>query len=145
MRRWEEDRTWLYLGLAIRVATDLNLHVPSTVKPRNEMHARELLNRVRVWLNCYNLDRSTSSWHGKQSTIVDGDYLATRAEEWWKSSPYNLRNFDVQLCAYNVELRVMNDFKKKIYSSSNSPTGLNKVSTSGVDAADVADEPVSES
>ncbi|GJJ14429.1 hypothetical protein Clacol_008693 [Clathrus columnatus] len=29
-RRWEEDRSWLYLGLAIRIATDLNLHQPSS-------------------------------------------------------------------------------------------------------------------
>lgn len=127
MRRWEEDRTWLYLGLAIRVATDLNLHVPSSVRPRNETHARELLNRTRVWLNCYNLDRSTSSWHGKQSTIADSDYLATHSAEWWKSSPYNFRNFDIHLAGYNAELRVMNEFKKKIYSSASSPTGLDRV------------------
>lgn len=36
-------------------------------------------------------------------------------------------NFDIQLCGYTAELRVMADFVKKIYSDPNHPTGLNKV------------------
>ncbi|KAI5117668.1 hypothetical protein M0805_009701 [Coniferiporia weirii] len=126
MRRWEEDRTWLYLGLAIRVATDLNLHHPNTSPPRNEQHARELLNRTRVWMNCYNLDRSTASWHGKASTIASRDYIACHSEAWYNSSPYNLPNFDIQLVAYNVDLRLLGEFSQKIYSNPNNPTGLNK-------------------
>src|SRR5258706_3835898 len=54
-RKWEEAREWLYLGLAIRMATDLNLHLPSTTKVVNEQHERELLNRTRTWLICHNL------------------------------------------------------------------------------------------
>ena len=54
-RKWEEAREWLYLGLAIRMATDLNLHLPSTSKVVNEQHERELLNRTRTWLICHNL------------------------------------------------------------------------------------------
>ena len=127
MRRWEEDRTWLYLGLAIRVATDLNLHHPNTARPRNEQHARELLNRTRVWLNCCNLDVSTSSWHGKASTIPARDYVACHSESWYESSPYNLPNFDIHLSGYNYELRLLRAFKEKIYSDPNNPTGLNKV------------------
>ena len=38
-RRWEEDRSWLYIGLAIRLATDLNLHQASGVAPTSEQHA----------------------------------------------------------------------------------------------------------
>lgn len=129
MRRWEEDRTWLYLGLAIRVATDLNLHHPPSVplKDLNEVHARELLNRTRVWLNCYNLDRSTASWHGKSSTIDNNDYVATHIGEWYNSSQYNMANFDIHLAAYNAELRKLGEFKKRIYGNPNNPTGLNKV------------------
>lgn len=56
-RKWEEAREWLYLGLAIRMATDLNLHLPSTTKVVNEQHERELLNRTRTWLICHNLVR----------------------------------------------------------------------------------------
>lgn len=127
MRRWEEDRTWLYLGLAIRVATDLNLNQPTSVRPKNERHARELLNRTRVWLNCYNLDRSTSSWHGKASTIATSDYIACHSANWYEASSFNMQNFDIQLSGYTEELRCMSEFKEKIYSDPTSPTLINKV------------------
>ena len=68
-RRWEEDRNWLYTGLAIRIATDLNLHVVSNVKPRTEKQEREMVNQTRAWLLCFNLDRSTAAQFGKPSTI----------------------------------------------------------------------------
>jgi hypothetical protein len=38
-----------------------------------------------------------------------------------------MKNFDIQICCYNAELRVMGNFVKKIYSDPNHPTGLNKV------------------
>ena len=70
-RRWEEDRNWLYTGLAIRIATDLNLHVVSNVKPKTEKQEREMVNQTRVWILCFNLDRSTSAQFGKPSTIKE--------------------------------------------------------------------------
>lgn len=70
-RRWEEDRSWLYIGLAIRLATDLNLHQPSLSRPVNELQEREQLNRTRVWMICFNLDRSTATQFGKPSTIKE--------------------------------------------------------------------------
>jgi hypothetical protein len=124
--RWEEDRSWIYLGLAIRIATDLNLHHPNTAKPINEHHAREMLNRTRVWLNCFNLDRSTSSQYGKTPIIRNTDYIATHSEEWYESSEYNMENFDIHLATYNAELRLVFDFVGKVYSDPNHPTGLNK-------------------
>ncbi|KAI3605911.1 hypothetical protein WG66_012368 [Moniliophthora roreri] len=73
-RRWEEDRSWLYTGLAIRIATDLNLHQIPATKPHNEKQEREILNRTRVWMMCFNLDRSTATQFGKPSTIKE-DYM----------------------------------------------------------------------
>ncbi|KAG5637474.1 hypothetical protein H0H81_004445 [Sphagnurus paluster] len=87
-RRWEEDRSWLYTGLAIRylrvfitflslsslssrVATDLNLHQVPPVKPQNEKQEREILNRTRVWTICFNLDRSSATQFVKPSTIKE--------------------------------------------------------------------------
>ena len=70
-RRWEEDRSWLYIGLAIRLATDLNLFQASTTRATNEQHEKEILNRTRVWLICFNLDRSTATQFGKPSTIKE--------------------------------------------------------------------------
>jgi hypothetical protein len=111
----------------VRVATDLNLHLPTTAKPLNENHAREMLNRTRVWMNCFNLDRSTGSQYGKPPIINPRDYIANHSENWWSTSPYNMQNFDIHICAYNAELRVMAAFIAKIYSDPDHPTGLNTV------------------
>ncbi|CAL1716294.1 unnamed protein product [Somion occarium] len=125
-RRWEDDRSWVFLGLAIRIATAINLHLPFTTKPRNEQHAREMLNRTRTWLACFNLDRSFGSQYGKPPIINNTDYTANHCAEWWHSSPYNLPNFDIHIACYSNELRVMADFGLKIRSDRNNPTGFNK-------------------
>ncbi|KAI0635754.1 hypothetical protein C8Q77DRAFT_1155518 [Trametes polyzona] len=125
-RKWEEDRCWVYLGLAIRIATDLNLHHPNTVEPQNEQHAREMLNRTRTWLNCFNLDRSMSSQYGKAPIINNTDYVASHSEFWWRSSPYNIPGFDIHLCAYNAELKVLAEYRSTIFSDPEHPVGLNK-------------------
>ncbi|TDL17369.1 hypothetical protein BD410DRAFT_776153 [Rickenella mellea] len=130
MRRWEEDRTWLYLGLAIRVATDINLNrAPANMKPRTEQQIRESLNRTRVWINCFNLDRSTSSWHGKASTLNNADPVANASGTWYNSSPHNVGNFDIQLVAYNAELRLMNNFSTMIRSSPNKKADIDQLAT----------------
>lgn len=54
-----------------RIATDLNLHQVSTAKPQSEKQEREILNRTRVWMICFNLDRSTATQFGKPSTIKE--------------------------------------------------------------------------
>lgn len=142
-KRWEDQRSWLYLGLAIRfdiyfsticsfsslsrVATELNLHLPVTTTPQEEKPAREVLNRARLWLNCFDLDRSTGAQYGKPPTINSIDYQANHSQNWWRSSPYNMRNFDIHLCCYNHELRTTANFISKIYDDPENPTGLNEV------------------
>ncbi|OSX62760.1 hypothetical protein POSPLADRAFT_1141216 [Postia placenta MAD-698-R-SB12] len=123
-RRWEEDRSWLYIGLAIRIATDLNLHQISTIKPKSDRQRRELLNQERLWLICHNLDRSMATQFGKPSTIKE-DYMIRNAENWYKKSPLN-NPWDTGLCAYTQMLRIMTHFHDEIYSNPNSPTGLNR-------------------
>lgn len=62
----------LRLNIALvfyRIATDLNLHHVSTTKPTSENQEREILNKTRVWMICFNLDRSTATQFGKPSTI----------------------------------------------------------------------------
>lgn len=126
-KRWDEERSWIYLGVAIRIAQDINLNRPVTAKPLNEQNARILLSRQRIWMNCFNLDRSTGSQYGKPPIIPNTDYFASHSEDWWRSSPYNMKGFDIHLCGYNAELRLMSNFKQKIYSDPNHPIGLNKV------------------
>ncbi|KAL0948305.1 hypothetical protein HGRIS_010897 [Hohenbuehelia grisea] len=123
-RRWEEDRSWLYTGLAIRIATDLNLHHVSTVKTQNEKLEREILNKTRVWMICFNLDRSTATQFGKPFTIKE-DHIMRNSKEWYKASAYN-HPYDVHLCAYTALLRIVARFHEEIFSDPDSPTGLNK-------------------
>ncbi|RDB22039.1 Protein priB [Hypsizygus marmoreus] len=123
-RRWEEDRSWLYTGLAIRIATDLNLHQVSSTKPQDEKQEREILNRTRVWMICFNLDRSTATQFGKPSTIKE-DYIMRNANNWYKKSQYNL-SYDIHLCAYSALLRIVAKSHDEIFSDPSAPTGLNK-------------------
>ncbi|KAI5120043.1 hypothetical protein M0805_000293 [Coniferiporia weirii] len=109
-RRWEEDRSWLYIGLAIRLATDLNLHQASSAKPTSELHEREILNRTRVWMICFNLDRSTATQFGKPSTIKE-DY---------KQLSIIRNSKDCSL------LRIVAKFHEEIYSDKDTPGGLNQ-------------------
>ncbi|KAJ7140019.1 fungal-specific transcription factor domain-containing protein [Mycena crocata] len=126
-RKWEEDRSWLYTGLAIRLATDLNLHQVASTKgiKGNEKQERELLNRTRVWMICFNLDRSTATQFGKPSTIKEDYILRHGSEDWYKKSPYNTC-YDVHMCGYTALLRLIARFHEDIFSDSTSPTGLNK-------------------
>ncbi|EGO18461.1 hypothetical protein SERLADRAFT_481133 [Serpula lacrymans var. lacrymans S7.9] len=123
-RRWEEDRSWLYTGLAVRIATDLNLHQVSTVQPQCEREEREILNRTRVWMICFNLDRSTATQFGKPSSVKE-DYILRNSKEWYKKSQYNIKD-DLHLCAYSSLLRIVGRFHDDIFSDLNTPSGLNK-------------------
>ncbi|KAI0755619.1 hypothetical protein C8Q74DRAFT_1210774 [Fomes fomentarius] len=123
-RRWEEDRNWLYTGLAIRIATDLNLHVVSNVKPKTEKQEREMINQTRVWMLCFNLDRSTAAQFGKPSTIKE-DYTIRHSADWYKSSRMN-STLNIGTSAYAQMLRVVSRFHDAIYSDPESPTGLNQ-------------------
>lgn len=119
--------SWSFLCLtcAKRMATDLNLHHSLTAKCTNEQQAREVANRTRIWINCYNLDRSTSTQFGKPSTIKE-DYIARHAKSWYKTTTFS---YDIHLSGYTELLRVMARFHEAIYSDPDAPTGLNKVNS----------------
>lgn len=138
-RRWEEDRSWVYLGLAIRIASALNLHLPNTAKPRDEQHAREMLNRTRTWLSCFCFDRSAASQYGKPPMINNSDYTANHCDDWW-NGPYNMKGHDIHISAYCAELRIMGDFSSRVRSDANSPAGVNKNLDIAKLASDTDDE-----
>ncbi|KAI6100455.1 hypothetical protein EV401DRAFT_1877551 [Pisolithus croceorrhizus] len=123
-RRWEEDRSWLYTGLAIRIATDLNLHQAFEIQPTTERQERELLNRIRVWMICFNLDRSTATQFGKPSTIKE-DHITRNGVNWYKESLHN-NKYDIHLCGYTTLLRIVSQFHDDVFSDPDSPTGLNR-------------------
>lgn len=75
------------------MATDMNLHLPTSAKEMDEAREREILNRERTWMICFNLDRSNATQFGKPTTIRE-DWIIRNSKEWYKKSKYNHR-FDV--------------------------------------------------
>ncbi|KAG8904048.1 hypothetical protein FRB99_002352 [Tulasnella sp. 403] len=107
-RRWEEDRSWLSPHLAIGMTTDLALHTPSsTTKFIDERHEREVLNRTRTWIICFNLDRSGATQFGKPPSIKEDSIIHSTAT-WYKKSVNNHCN-DIHTVAY-ISLRTLAGF-----------------------------------
>jgi hypothetical protein len=92
-------RLTLALAVSPRIATELELHLPApthtahlSALPAAEEHARVLLSRARIWLNCVCVDRSVSTQQGKPSAIVvAAPGLLVRAVPrglagWWRSA-----------------------------------------------------------
>ncbi|KIM49188.1 hypothetical protein M413DRAFT_99392 [Hebeloma cylindrosporum] len=94
-KKWAEDRSWLLMGVAIRMAIELELNQP----PPSICDERESLNRVRTWLNCYCADGSHAIQFGKMPMLHLDDYLARNSSNWYKASPLNTP-YDVHLCAH---------------------------------------------
>ncbi|PBK66477.1 hypothetical protein ARMSODRAFT_960039 [Armillaria solidipes] len=113
-RNWDRDLSWLYTGVAISMATDLRLYQSPSTESANETQERGALNRVRVWLLCFNFDQATAVQFGKP-WIMKEDTIIHHSEEWYKKSQYNL-DYDVHLCGYNSLLRIVARFHNEVYS-----------------------------
>ncbi|KAG8750329.1 hypothetical protein FRC14_000635 [Serendipita sp. 396] len=120
-KKHDEDRAWLYLGLAIRMAMDLDLHLPTIVEVSSEQQQREILNRTRTWIICYNMDRSSSAQLGKPMTIRE-NYIIQDSETWWQRSKFN-HPYDLHLCQHTTLMRIMSSFQET-YSDMRTPSGI---------------------
>ncbi|KAG6825062.1 hypothetical protein H0H92_004973 [Tricholoma furcatifolium] len=109
-KKWAEDRSWLLMGVAIRMALELELNQP----PPNTCSEREKLNRTRTWLNCYCVDGSHAIQFGKMPMLRLDDYLAMHSREWYKQ-PMTLP-YDVHLCAYVHIIIIVAEFRAKMAS-----------------------------
>lgn len=121
-RKYDEDRAWLYLGLAIRMAMDLNLHLPTNVNVVSEQQEREILNRTRTWMVCFNMDRASSAQLGKPMTIRE-NYMIRNSADWYTRSKFNLP-YDMHLCQLTALMRIMSRFQETVYADVNSPSGV---------------------
>ncbi|KAK5046102.1 hypothetical protein LTR84_008559 [Exophiala bonariae] len=63
----QSHHTWLYVGLAIRTAQSLGLHLPGTSELVCDSRTRELLRRV--WHGCILIDRISSTAYGRPCMI----------------------------------------------------------------------------
>lgn len=125
VERYEEDRTWLFAGVAIRMAQDLNLHrkcVMSAEARADEPTMRDVLNRERTWYICFCVDRTLSAQMGKPYSIRE-DFLIRHASEWCVQR--FSRPWDLGICALVDLLRVQTRQLDFLYSSTVTPSGLN--------------------
>ncbi|KAG0695278.1 fungal-specific transcription factor domain-containing protein [Suillus ampliporus] len=125
VERYEYDKTWLLLGMGIRMATDLNLHrktmMTSQDTPEGRARDKEVHNRERTWLLCFALDRSVSSQMGKPHCIKE-DFVIRNALQWLKSPVGQPGDTGLAGC---VELqRIVSRSLDFLYSGTNNPSGL---------------------
>jgi len=130
------------LGMAIRMATDLNLHRKSMVSglDTEEGRARDLevgqlttsrrrtadgkiINRERTWLLCFILDRSISAQMGKPYTLREDYIIRNACEASWHLQRFSLPT-DRALAAYAVLQQIMSRAIDSIYSSTQTVSGL---------------------
>lgn len=156
--RFEEDRcasparldfadpqsTWAFSGLAIRMATDLNLNrktlavLPDDVSEETRtLYEREIRNRERTYLYVYICDKryvrvpsiadtdpcSLSAQMGKPSSIPKEDFLLRNAKEWHLQR--GASKSDVGLSAMVEMHRMVSRMLDTLYSDTRSISGLN--------------------
>ncbi|THH20910.1 hypothetical protein EW146_g561 [Bondarzewia mesenterica] len=125
VERYEQDKTWFLLGMAIRMATDLNLHrktaTTSTGTEEGKARDREVHNRERTWLLCFALDRSVGAQMGKPFSIKEDSIIRNALR--WIDSPFASRH-DFALAAYVELQRIMSRSLESLYSGTDSPSGL---------------------
>lgn len=104
------DQTWLFLGTAIRIATELGCNLVCysyTNTPRvadgnqNDHYTRQLRNTERLWINLWNLEKTLASQTGQRMHLADEGVVATCSR--WHRMPCSLRQDDVLVA--QVELR----------------------------------------
>ncbi|KAF7440277.1 hypothetical protein PC9H_000621 [Pleurotus ostreatus] len=125
VERYEQDKTWLLLGMAIRMATDLNLHRKTAVTSEDTEEGRardiEVHNRERTWLMCFCLDRSFSAQMGKPHSIKE-DHIIRNAKLWCRS-PLSIPT-DTGLAGYVDLQRILSRCLDVLYSGTNTASGL---------------------
>ncbi|KAG6336922.1 hypothetical protein ID866_2160 [Astraeus odoratus] len=125
VERYEYDKTWLLLGIAIRMATDMNLHRKSTLisedTPDGRARDKEVHNRDRTWYLCFSLDRSTGAQMGKPHSIREDSVI--RNILGWIRSPCATAG-DTLLAACVELQRIVSRSLDFLYSGTNTPSGL---------------------
>ncbi|CED83779.1 Zn(2)-C6 fungal-type DNA-binding domain [Phaffia rhodozyma] len=126
VERFEQDKTWLLLGMGIRIATDLNLQRKSVLSGKNTEEAmirdREIVNRERTWLMCYILDRSLSAQMGKPYTIRE-DFIIRNSATWRVNNPF-ANPFDEGLLHYVHLQQILSRCLDHLYSGISTASGL---------------------
>ncbi|KAH9967928.1 fungal-specific transcription factor domain-containing protein [Russula dissimulans] len=104
-REPEDTRTWMYIGLACRMAVELGLnrYVSPPPPTETELQLRERRNRERTYLVLFVHDRSLSMQTGRQWMLPEDD-LVRHSANWHEEGGTPLRPEDVIVAAF-VQLR----------------------------------------
>ncbi|KAF7295000.1 Rab-GAP TBC domain-containing protein [Mycena indigotica] len=95
-KKLADDRSWLYLGMAIRIGIQLKLDQPA----QSEQDERARQNRIRTWLYCCCGDGFYAVKLGKMPMQGLDDYIARTSRAWYQASaPDSSGPFDVYLHA----------------------------------------------
>jgi hypothetical protein len=72
------------------IAIDLNLHITPVAKVNpTEKEEREVLDRLRLWMICYETDWNMAVHYGKPSSVKENQIIRT-SDNFWLRSQYNL-------------------------------------------------------
>ncbi|CAE6507372.1 unnamed protein product [Rhizoctonia solani] len=92
----DDASSWRKVGLAIRMAYELNLHEFRTQPlPKDELEARKQLNRERTWIQLVLYDFTTASQRNKPNMVPDHDL--PDVEGWVRDHPQFPCYADAQL------------------------------------------------
>ncbi|THH20668.1 hypothetical protein EW146_g709 [Bondarzewia mesenterica] len=105
-KKWVKDRSWLFMGIGIRMALELGIHLH--LPP--DLPERERLNRTRTWLNLFCVDSAHANMFGKQPMSMLNDIVSRSSFDWYRSSQMNLP-YDIHLCGYVDILLLMTEFR----------------------------------
>lgn len=130
----DSHQCWIVVGLAIRTAQSLGLHLPETSKGVSSPRIRELLRKI--WHGCVLLDRFLSMTYGRPAMIgkrsaaavplpaaIDENYLSTdpgRRDSQPEDNPSILDFFIQSLGLY----RILNEILLNVYAA-DPQTGAN--------------------
>ncbi|KAI0787284.1 hypothetical protein C8Q74DRAFT_594934 [Fomes fomentarius] len=106
----------LYLKIAIRIVHSLTVHLDYHSRPRTDDEERERVNKERLWLMCYILDRSSTIGFDRKPEIMEDEIIRYSAN-WYKGSVMNV-NSDIRISAHVQLLRLLSQFCDTVYTKS---------------------------
>ncbi|KAJ1031030.1 hypothetical protein NDA18_002252 [Ustilago nuda] len=110
-----EDRAWLLIGTAARMAKELDLAMRDDTPQQDEMARRYARDRSRTWALAAIMERSFSSFSGQRpNTTLDVDWGTLND---WLKSPISLDG-DIQIVSFLHLRRIEEIMRTRIFSQS---------------------------
>ncbi|KAG1778609.1 fungal-specific transcription factor domain-containing protein [Suillus placidus] len=106
-REQEDNRTWMYIGYACRMAVELGLNRYHAKPPAHEtdFQLRERRNRERTYLVLFVHDRSLSMQTGRHWMLPEDDFIR-HSETWHEQGGLPIRCEDVIVSAFTQLRRI---------------------------------------